>query len=160
DTELWVRPVDELAARRVEGTKGASLPFWSPDSRSIAFFANGKLSRVEVAGGRPKVLCNAADGRGGSWSREDVIVFAPALTSPLMQMPSHGGEPKPLTALDRARQEISHRWPSFLPDGWHFLYLVRTENPQDSGVYLGSIAGERRLPLIRTLSNAVYAKDR
>jgi DNA-binding winged helix-turn-helix (wHTH) protein len=91
DTELWVRPLDELAARRLEGTKGASFPFWSPDGRSIAFFANGKLKRVEIAGGLPRIVCDSTDGRGGSWNRDGIIVFSPSLKSPLLQVAAGGG---------------------------------------------------------------------
>ena len=125
ESELWIRPMDEVAARRLEGTKGAAFPFWSPDSQSIAFFANGTLNRVGVSGGLPKILCKAPDGRGGTWNRENTIVFDPSLSSPLYQVPATGGEPKAVTALDAASQEFSHRWPFFLPDGRHFLYTVR-----------------------------------
>lgn len=157
ETELWIRPLDEVAARRLEGTTGAAFPFWSPDSRSIGFFANAKLYRVEIAGGSPKIVCNAADGRGGTWNADNVIVFAPSLKSALYQAPATGGEPKALTSLDTSRHEISHRWPSFLPDGRHFLFTVRTAQPELSGIYVGSLADVRGLPVVSELSNALYA---
>ena len=160
ETELWIRPLDEVAARQVEGTKGAAFPFWSPDSRTMAFFANGRLNRVDIAGGLPKIVCSAADGRGGTWNAENIIVFAPSLKSSLFQVPAGGGEPKALTALDASRQEISHRWPSFLPDGRHFLYVIRTALPEHSAIYLGSLSDGRNSLLIPTLSNAVYASDK
>jgi len=157
ETDLWVRPFDEFAPHRLEGTKGAAFPFWSPDSRNIGFFAKGKLNRVDISGGLPKILCNAADGRGGTWNGENTIVFAASLRSGLFQVAAAGGEPKPLTTMDSTRQEISHRWPSFLPDGRHFLFVVRTAQPERSGIYLGSLADGRGSLLIPTLSNAVFA---
>jgi eukaryotic-like serine/threonine-protein kinase len=159
ETELWIRPLDEVSARRIEGTRGAAFPFWSPDSRSVGFFANEKLYRVETAGGLPKIVCSAADGRGGTWSADNLIVFAPSLKSPLYQVPAAGGEPKALTSLNAARQEISHRWPSFLPDGRHFLFVIRTAQPKQSGIYLGSLRDGLSELLIPTLSNVVYADD-
>lgn len=160
ESELWIRPMDEVAARRLEGTKGAAFPFWSPDSQSIAFFANATLNRVGVNGGLPKILCKAPDGRGGAWNRENTIVFAPSLSSPLYQVPATGGEPKALTALDASSQEFSHRWPFFLPDGRHFLYTVRTALQEQNGIYLGSLAGGRSSRLIKSWSNAMYAHDK
>ena len=160
ETELWIRPLDDVAARRIEGTKGAAFPFWSPDSRSIAFFANEKLYRVEIAGGLPKIVCSAADGRGGAWNADNRIVFTPSLNSALYQVPAAGGEPKALTALNASRQEISHRWPFFLPDGRHFLFVIRTAPPEHSGIYLGSLNNGRTDLLIPALSNVVYANDK
>lgn len=160
ETELWIRPLDEVSARRIEGTKGAAFPFWSPDSRNVAFFANEKLYRVEIAGGLPKIVCSAADGRGGTWNADNRIVFTPSLKSPLYQVPAAGGEPKALTSLNASRQEISHRWPFFLPDGRHFLFAIRTAPPEHSGIYLGSLRDGRTDLLIPALSNVVYANDK
>jgi len=160
DTELWIRPLDDPSARRIEGTKGAAFPFWSPDSRNIAFFANEKLYRVDIAGGLPKIVCSAADGRGGTWNADNLIVFSPSLTSPLFVVPAGGGEPKSITSLNASRQEISHRWPFFLPDGRHFLYAIRTALPERSGIYLGSLPDRRSDLLIPVLSNGVYANGR
>ena len=160
ETELWIRPLDEVSSRRIEGTKGAAFPFWSPDSRSIAFFANQKLYRVEISGGLPKIVCNAVDGRGGTWNVDGRIVFAPSLKSPLYQVAAEGGEPKALTSLNAARHEISHRWPFFLPDGRHFLFANRTSPPQNSGIYLGSLTDGRSDLLIPGLSNVTYANGK
>jgi Tol biopolymer transport system component len=105
--QLWLRDLDSLAARMLEGSDGASNPFWSPDSRFVAFFAGGKLKKLDIGGGPPLTLCDAPLGRGGSWSQSDVIVFAPALASGLSRIPAAGGSPTPLTTVDQQRGEMS-----------------------------------------------------
>lgn len=124
-TSLWVRPLSGLSAQALAGTEGASYPFWSPDGAYIGFFAGGALKKIAAAGGPAEKICDATSGRGGTWSREGVIVFAPGTTDVLYQVPAAGGVPKPVTALDPERKETDHRWPFFLPDGRHFLYLAR-----------------------------------
>jgi len=128
---VWVRSLDSQAARALPGTDGvpaSSLEvFWSPDSRSIGFFAGGKLKRIDLSGGPPLVLADAPDARGGTWNQEGIIVFAPNADGPLSRVSATGGPPAPVTKL-RAAQS-GHRWPIFLPDGRHFLYLSRT-SPQ------------------------------
>jgi Tol biopolymer transport system component len=119
---LWVRPVRSLNARPLTGTAGAILPFWSPDSKAIGFFASGKLKLLRIDSGQVSTVCDAATGRGGTWGRDDVIVFTPAADAPLMRVNAAGGMPVALTKLDPPR-ENSHRSPSFLPDGRHFLFL-------------------------------------
>jgi eukaryotic-like serine/threonine-protein kinase len=121
--QVWLRPLGSDRARVMEGTEGAAFPFWSPDSRFIAFFAGAKLKRVPVSGGPPLVLADAADALGGSWSRDDVIVFG-SVRSGLFRVPSAGGVPTALTAVSDG--EDAHRWPHFLPDGRHFLYTAVT----------------------------------
>jgi Tol biopolymer transport system component len=121
--QVWLRALAAAHATPIAGTEGASFPFWSPDSRSIGFFAAGKLKRVPMSGGPPIVLCDAPLGRGGSWNRDNVILFAPSSDrAPLMRVPSAGGVPQPVTTLDPATAETSHRFPHFLPDGRRFLY--------------------------------------
>jgi eukaryotic-like serine/threonine-protein kinase len=125
--QLWLRPVATLAASPIPGTEGAAFPFWSPDSRNIAFFAAGKLKKVQAGGGPPVVLCDALNGRGGTWSRDNVIVFTPDITGTgLMRVSGAGGVPTVVTTLDAATGETSHRWPHFLPDGRHFFYTAST----------------------------------
>jgi Tol biopolymer transport system component len=142
---IWVRPLDSLAPRELIGTEGGFLPFWSPDSRFIGFFAGGKLKRIPAAGGSPEVLCDARDGRGGSWSRDGVIVFAPDAVGPLFRVSASGGTPNQVTSLDSTRHETGHRWPCFLPDGRRFLFVTLPERQGNFDAYAGSLdSGDRR----------------
>jgi eukaryotic-like serine/threonine-protein kinase len=119
---LWVRPFITLAARPLPGTEGATQPFWSPDNHYVGFFADGKLKKVDVSGGSPISLCDSTGLiGGGTWSRNNVIVFAPSFASPLNKVDAAGGMSTPVTTLG---EDSSHRYPSFLPDGQHVLYLA------------------------------------
>jgi Tol biopolymer transport system component len=122
--QIWLREVGTIATRPIPGTEGGVFPFWSPDSRSIGFFAAGKLKKIQVAGGPPIVLCDAPLARGGSWSRDDVILFTPSTNGALHRVSSSGGVPTVVTTLDPTTGETNHRWPYFLPDGRHFLYTA------------------------------------
>jgi Tol biopolymer transport system component len=122
--QLWVRRLDEASAHPLAGTDDASFPFWSSDSGFIAFFAQGKLKKVEVGGGSPLTICDAPAGEGGTWNRDNVILFARDTASGLFRVSASGGSATPVTKLDGASKEVSHRWPQFLPDGRHFLYLA------------------------------------
>jgi serine/threonine protein kinase len=157
---LWVRSLDSLSAQALPGTEGASnasLPFWSPDSRFIGFVAGGKLKKIDASGGPPQTLCDVNDGRGGTWNREDIVVFA-SRNGPLYRVSAQGGEPTPVTTLDQSRFETSHRWPFFLPDGQHFLYFARSSQAEGGGIYVGSLATNQTKSLLPTsLLNAVYA---
>ena len=150
---LWERPSASLTPRPLPGTEGASFPFWSPDSRQIGFFAEGKLKRVDLASGLPQVLADAAG--GGTWSRTGMILFAPTFNSGISLMPAAGGEARQVTTLDPASHEISHRWPRFLPDGRHFTYLA--ESPQEHAIYMASLDPRERKRIAATQSAAVYA---
>src|SRR5262249_9710643 len=136
---LWVRPLDTVTPQSFAGTEGAFLPFWSPDSRSIAFFAQGKLKKIDIAGGPPQTLANASNGRGGTWNRDNVIVFAPSNNVGLYRVTSAGGEPVAVTQLTEG--QYNHRAPSFLPDGHYFLYYgtdnAASGNPNSSASTLG-----------------------
>ncbi|MBI1788917.1 MAG: protein kinase [Acidobacteria bacterium] len=135
---LWIRPLDSLEAHPMTGTENAYFPFWSPDSRSVAFFGSGKLKRVDVAGGPPLALCDtAAIGGGGTWNRNGVIVFASG-SEALRHVPASGGESKILLPLNKARQETAQLWPHFLPDGRHFLYQSRSAKGLN-GIYRASL---------------------
>src|SRR5262249_47823569 len=109
---LYLRRLDDVTARPLAGTEGGVFPFWSPDSRSIGFFASGKLKRTEATGGEPQVLATAPFARGGAWNRDGTILFAPSGLSPLYQVPGSGGNSIPLTRLDSPRQS-AHKFPQF-----------------------------------------------
>ena len=155
-TQLWVRSFDSLTAQALPGTDDASFPFWSPDSRFIAFFAQQKLKKIEASGGPPQSLCDATLGRGGTWSRSGLIVLSPDSGNSLTSVSSLGGSLQPVTTLDR-NVEGAHRWPVFLPAGRHFLYTVRGAKPDSNGIYVGSVGSRDRTKLLSDYSNAVYA---
>ena len=160
--KLWIRPLDSSAALELPGTDGAALPFWSPDSRSVGFFAAGKLKRIDVAGGLPTIICDANPGRGGTWNATGTIVFNSVNDGPLLRVSSTGGSPVQLTTLDTGRRENSHRWPQFLPDGKQFIYFVRGNGSGgENNVSLGSLDHpEEKKRLLISATNAVYAPDR
>lgn len=159
-TAIWVRPMDSLDPRVVPGTENAIFPFWSPDSRSLGFSADGKLKTVDLNGNSSQVLADAPFGRGGAWGPGGVILFSPATQTPLMRVSvSGGGAPVPATTVDRAKH-TSHRWPFFLPDGKHFLYLAIHHEPSkaaNNALYFASLDGRENRALFNSQTNAVYA---
>jgi Tol biopolymer transport system component len=161
---LWVRALDALTAQPLAGTEDALSPFWSPDSRFIAFFSSGKLRKIDANGGPPQALCDAASGRGGAWSEGGTILFAPTPTDALYKVSAAGGASVAVTELAVKDAETSHRFPAFLPDGVHFLFLVEarpeTEGSQDGfTLYAGSVESKERNRVIATNSSARYAKS-
>ncbi len=158
---LWVRPMDSLQAQPLDGTEGASMPFWSPDSRFIGFFAGGKLKKIEASGGPPLVLADAPGGRGGTWNTDGTILFAPFFSTPIFRVSAAGGAATAVTTLNRGNNESTNRWPYFLPDGRHFLYLAGnpltpTTNPTNS-IMVGSLDSKETKFLFHSHSNAIYA---
>ena len=153
-TELWLRPLGAVTAQRLPATAGAEYPFWSPDGRSIGFFADQKLKRVEIASGTVQTLADAPAARGGAWG-DGTIVFAPANISPLLRIPAGGGASAEATRLETP-EHASHRLPVFLPDGRRFLFLV-TGTAKVQGVYLGSLDSEPSRRLFESDSAAVFA---
>src|SRR5713226_6679005 len=154
---LWVRSLDALTAQLLAGTEGASAPFWSPDSTALGFFAGGKLKKIDVAGGPATTLCDAPDNRGGTWSRNGVIVFNPGNRTMLQKVPASGGVPTAATVLGQG--EIGHYRPSFLPDGRHFLYRASKGSETSGPIYLGSLdSAERKFLLDADASNVVYTQ--
>ncbi len=157
--QLWVRSMNSLEAHPVPETDGAMFPFWSPDGRSLGFFADTKLKVVELNGGSPVVLCDAALGRGGAWGPNGTIIFSANPSSPILRISSSGGAPVPITKIDLS-MHTSHRWPFFLPDGKHFLYAAihhDAAKSSNNSIYYASLDGRENRPLFRALSNAVYA---
>ncbi len=141
DSQIWVRSLDTPAARRLEGTEGGNLPFWSPDSRRIGFLTSTKLKVVPASGGRAEVVTDAANGRGASWGPSNEIVFAPNWSGPLQRVAPGGGTPAPVTTLDVGRKQYGHRFPTFLPDGDHFLYAALPGRDGKFDIFVGSLSG-------------------
>lgn len=159
---LRIRPLNSLSFQDLPGTEDAYMPFWSPDSRAIAFFSGGKLKKVDVTGGPPQTICDVTIGQSGAWSPDGTIVFATATITgfaglPLRRVPAAGGEATPLSALDPSRQELQHGRPFFLPDGRRFLYLAVSSQPEKSGIYAGSLDSKETKCLMTSSSHAAYA---
>src|SRR5439155_18414590 len=155
---LWVRSLDALSPQALTGTEGASFPFWSPDSRFVGFFADGKLKRIETSGGPALTLCDAPQGRGGTWNRDGVIVFAPDTTGTLHRVSASGGVPSVVTSLDEGQRGTSHRWPCFLPDGRHFLYFRGASVGETGALYVASLGSKESKLLLHAGSNGAYAQ--
>jgi len=143
-SRLWVRPLSTSIARPLNGTEDGVWPFWSPDSKSLGFFARGKLRRVDLAGGAPSILADAAFPFGGTWNRDGVIVFAPSLGSPLLRVPAAGGTPTPATDLPRG---LIHTGPFFLADGRHFLFAA-VRSPSQGDIVIGSLDSVEVTPIL------------
>lgn len=157
-SKLWVRALNSVDARALPDTEGSTFPFWSPDSNSLGFFADSKLKSINVMIGSPVVLCEAPDGRGGSWGANGDILFTPTPTSPLMRVNATGGIAQPVTKLDGVKY-TTHRWPFFLPDQKHFLYFAANHEPSkfgDNMVYYASLDGRENRPLFHSETNAIF----
>ncbi len=153
---LYVRELDNMETKALRGTDGAGYPFWSPDGRSIGFFAAGNLKRVDVAGGPPLTICDAPVGKGGSWSADGKIVFSPTFTGALHVVSENGGESTPVSELRSESGENSHRFPRFLPDGEHFIYLARLGG-ESNMIRVGSLSGDVDKEVLLAASHAEYA---
>jgi len=157
-TLLWVRTLDSLLPRSLQGTEGAAFPFWSPDSRSIGFFAQGQLKRIEASGGQVLTLCNASGHFGaGTWNRDGVILFSTLFSVVLDRVSASGGSATPTTTLDPSRREQNHVWPQFLPDGRHFVYLATSSQGVSIGINVGSLDSKETKRILEADSNGVYA---
>jgi len=160
ETAVWVHSFDSLEPRRLAGTEGARFPFWSPDGRRLGFFANGELRVVELIGGAIRLLTRTAgplEVRGGTWGADDVIVYAPSYVGGLMFIPASGGEPQPATRLDEKQNDGTHRLPSFLPDGRHFLfYAARGSGSEPGTLCIGEVGSTEVRRLASANSTAVF----
>jgi serine/threonine protein kinase len=143
--KLWLRSLDKVDSKPVPGTEGARLPFWSPQGTSVAFFADGKLKRIEVATGATMVLADAPNARGGDWGEDGTILFAPNVSSGILRVPARGGA---TTVLTKPDGRSGHRNPQFLPDGKHFLFFSSLGPTDKNGVYFASFDGH---PPVRLL---------
>src|SRR5262249_4562246 len=156
---LYVQSLDSVSARQLTAVASyGPFLFWSPDSRFIAFFSDGKLKKIAASGGSPQTICDAPDGRGGSWSQHGTIVLSPRPEDGLYNVSSQGGTPTPITYLDSSRHIISHRIPYFLPDGHHFLFFeVGEENAQ--GIYVGSLDNPEIKPVLKNETWGMFAQN-
>ena len=157
---LWVRPLDSVQADPLPGTELAETAFWSYDSRSLAFFASGKLKVIDLRGGTAQTLCDAPGGSGaGTWGSKDVILFQTSSHRALSRVAASGGEVKPVTSLDTSRQETAHYAPQFLPDGRHFIFYLQSARPENTGIYVGSLDSTESRRLVGSNTNAAYAQS-
>jgi Tol biopolymer transport system component len=155
---LWLRPLDTLKPRVIPGTEGGFAPFWSPDSQSVAFFADKALRKVRIADGHTERICDAEIlAGGGAWNRSGTILFAPGHDTTLFQVSAKGGVARPVQPLNAARFERAHIWPQFLPDGNHFVFFVLSDSPGAMGVYAGSLASPDATMLFPSDTNAIYS---
>jgi serine/threonine protein kinase len=153
---LSLRTFANQATQTLPGTDGAANPFWAPDSRSIGFFADGRLKTVDIFGAPPQSLADATRNAGGTWNHDGTIVFS-TNAGPLVRVSATGGDATPLTALDESRSEIAHRFPSFLPDGQRFLYVAVSSLNQESIVYVGSLMSRERTRLLASGAKALVS---
>jgi serine/threonine protein kinase len=160
--QLWIRALDSSTAQPLPGTETAAEPFWSPDSRYVAFLADGKLKKIAITGGPAQTLTDAPGVPGspsssdlGTWSRQGVVLFT-AIDGTLNRVPESGGIPMPVTTLDASRTERAHLWPQFLPDGKHFLYFALTSKTENHAIYVASLDSKERKLLLNASSNPVY----
>jgi eukaryotic-like serine/threonine-protein kinase len=157
-SQLYLRSISKLSLDALPGTEGGTFPFWSPDSRSIAFFTGDKLKRLDVGSGPAVTVADAPQARGGTWSTSGIILFSPSFNSPLFQVPASGGTPVAVTHMDP--KYTTQRWPWVLPDGKHFLYMAANHNDPsspDTAVFFASLDGKENRFLVSSRSDAIYA---
>jgi Tol biopolymer transport system component/predicted Ser/Thr protein kinase len=155
-TLLWIRSLDSPAVRALAGTTDARAPFWSPDNRFVAFFSGGKLKKVEVASGDVQTLCDSGEGSPGTWGPNGEILFTSDLTGRIERVSAAGGHSTPVITKDPSRGEFQLNSPQFLPDGRHFLYLVRSARSEFAGVFVGSLDAPTRTRVLSEYSQVLY----
>ena len=153
---LWIRSLDSLNARKLPGTEDATMPFWSPDSKSVGFFAQGKMKKIDIAEGPPATICDAPIGRGGTWNQDGTILFSPNFTSPsLYRVAVNGGNPTIVLTVPSGQTAL---FPHFLPDGKHFLFQVSGGSNSDTrGNYTGSIDSSQFKRVLGDVARSEYA---
>jgi eukaryotic-like serine/threonine-protein kinase len=152
---LYVRSLATGETRALPGTSEVQYPFWSPDSRSIGFFGSSKLFTIAVAGGQPEAVASITEGRGGTWSTDGVILFTPRGGGEIYRVAATGGPAQLVTTRDAARGENAHYWPVALPVAKKFLFFIRSTQPENNGIYLGSLDGTK-VRLVTSLSSGLY----
>ena len=160
---LYLRTLASSTPQVLPGSEGATYPFWSPDSRQLAFFADGKLKKLDLDGGAPMTIANTSEARGGTWGPDGVILFAAETQVGISRVSSGGVLGDPVTVVDPAREgETTHRYPSFLPDGRHFLYLRASHaaGSRDAvnSIWIGDIDSNETSELMQSATNAVFAQ--
>jgi eukaryotic-like serine/threonine-protein kinase len=156
---IWIRRLDNVAAEKLQGTEGASFPFWSADGRFRGFFSDSKLKKISATGGPATTLAAASSARGGSWSNDNVILYAPEYRDTIWKISASGGTPSRATTLDPSKH-TTHRWPVFLPDGKHFVYFATHHSGgirEQNGIYFAPLDGGGSKLLVATDSGAQYA---
>jgi Tol biopolymer transport system component len=156
---IWIRRLDTRDAAPVPGTHGVRSLFWSPDGTTIGFFAGGKLKTLDVAGQKIEILCDAPLAFGGAWGSDGTILFSPDDRSAVHRVDARGGTPVAVTALDAARGDEAHRWPQWMPDGRHFVFMPWRDGATRRTLQLGSIDGTPPRPLFESQSGALVAAD-
>ena len=154
---IWVRQMNSLDAQRLPGTEGATRPFWSPDSRFLAFFSGGKLRKIDLSGGPPITICDAPRGADGTWGPRGVILFDGTTADSVQSVSASGGVPTGATVVDRKSLEVYTAWPQFLPDGRHFLYIAYGSGPEGRMLKVGSIDSKETKSLGPAGSRTEYA---
>jgi Tol biopolymer transport system component/DNA-binding winged helix-turn-helix (wHTH) protein len=152
---IWHRPLDTGEARLLPATEDGSGPFWSPDGKSIGFFAEGKLKTIQLAGGSARVVCDAVQDATGTWIRADVILFAPGPTGAVSEVNVEHGAVRQITKIDGSKGELRHVQPTSLPDGRHFVYLASRKDQLVA--MLASVDGTDAVPLGTVQSHVVAA---
>ena len=154
---IWIRPLNALAAQPLAGTDGTTRPFWSPDSRFLGFFADGKLKKIDASGGPAQKICDAPTGADGSWGADGVILYDGRANDPIRRVSASGGSPVVAAGPEASRKETTVGWPEFLPDGRHFLYLTTGAKPDDSMYRIGLLDSKESLPLAPAQTLVTYA---
>ena len=161
-TMLYIRPLDSHGSQPIDGTEGATFPFWAPDSRQIGFFAGGNLKKIDRTGGAAISVCDAPNGRGGTWNQDGIILFTPETQTPIHRVSSGGGASTAVTELDPAQNETTHRYPVFLPDGKNFLYLRGSHGlagrDEGNAIWIGSLDSNDTTRLMQSESDVFFTQ--